>query len=55
MRLPIFIPDVSIYNKNECSNLKFISSTGLIVSLAFDSKVCDNIFEYFYLIYNIIF
>jgi len=39
MRLPIFIPEVSIYNKNECSNLKFISSTGLIVSLAFDSKV----------------
>ncbi|CAF2775368.1 unnamed protein product [Rotaria sp. Silwood2] len=39
MRLPIFIPDTSIYNKNECSNLKFISSTGLIVSLAFDSKV----------------
>ncbi|CAF4393029.1 unnamed protein product [Rotaria socialis] len=39
MRLPIFIPDTSIYSKNECSNLKFISSTGLIVSLAFDSKV----------------
>ncbi|CAF3396443.1 unnamed protein product [Rotaria sp. Silwood1] len=39
MQLPIFIPDTSIYNKNECSNLKFISSTGLIVSLAFDSKV----------------
>ncbi|CAF0743751.1 unnamed protein product [Rotaria sordida] len=39
MRLPIFIPDTSIYNKNDCSNLKFISSTGLIVSLAFDSKV----------------
>jgi hypothetical protein len=39
MRLPIFIPETSIYNKNGCSNLKFISSTGLIVSLAFDSKV----------------
>jgi hypothetical protein len=39
MRLPIFIPETSIYKKNECSNLKFLSSTGLIVSLAFDSKV----------------
>ena len=39
MRLPIFIPDTTIYNKNECLNLKFISSTGLIVSLPFDSKV----------------
>ncbi|CAF0823490.1 unnamed protein product [Adineta steineri] len=39
IRLPIFIPETSLYNKNECSNLKFISSTGLIVSLAFDSKV----------------
>ncbi|UJR36098.1 hypothetical protein I4U23_028833 [Adineta vaga] len=39
IRLPIFIPETSIYSKNECSNLKFISSSGLIVSLAFDSKV----------------
>jgi hypothetical protein len=39
IRLPIFIPETSIYNKNDCSNLKFITSNGLIVSLAFDSKV----------------
>lgn len=39
IHLPILLPAPDIYNKNECANLKFISSTGLLVSLPFDSKV----------------
>lgn len=39
IRLPIFLPEPSIYNKIECSTLKYLSSSGLIVSLPFDSKV----------------
>ena len=40
----MFIPDTAVYNKNECSNLKFISSTGLLVSLPFDCKVGHMLF-----------
>ncbi|CAF0782618.1 unnamed protein product [Didymodactylos carnosus] len=39
IRLPLMLPDTQLYDKGICSNLKFVSSSGLLLTLPFDSKV----------------